>query len=68
MFVRLQNHIINVEEIQIAKMEEIRKGKFNITITFKNSTNNVYFYNLGLEEAEATFYLINEACLNYKKN
>lgn len=67
MFVRVQNHIINITEIRNVTMEEVRKGKFNIDICFKDG-HNIWFSGRDTEEAESIFHILNEACLNYKNN
>lgn len=68
MFVRVQNHIINITEIRNVTMKEIRKGKFDINICFKDGHDEIWFFGRETEEAEAIFSVLNDACLSYKNN
>ena len=67
MFIRIENQIINIEEIRnIAMLKDTRENSW-IQIRFKNTTESTSFSSRPNKEAQKIIDTLAEACLSYSK-
>lgn len=65
MFIHIENHIINIQEIRNIIKENLGRGKYCIRIFLKNaeSYEHLSLQNKTAEEAEAIMAQLAKACL-----
>lgn len=67
MFIRIENQIINIEEIRnIAMLKDTGENSW-IQIHFKNTTESTSFSSRPNKEAQKIIDTLAEACLSYSK-
>lgn len=62
MFIRIEDTIINITDIQCVKLEKAGYGKGTVDIYFKNG-HNIYFGDRKLNECSEILDKLTEACL-----
>ena len=66
MFIRIENNLININEIRNAYIYNFGGGEGTVHIIFKNDSKPVVFSTRTLAECETILDILTEACL--KKN
>ena len=65
MFILIENHIININEIRNIELCDIGYGKANICVHFRNTEDTVVFSHRSKADAAEIFKILTEACATY---
>lgn len=63
MFIKIENHIININEIRNVTLESIGYGKGTVTIIWKGCQNDVRFGSRPFSECQTIFDTLTDACV-----
>ena len=63
MFIRIEEHLININEIRNAYINNLGYGKGCVRIIFRSEYDPIVFTNRKLEECEIILNALTEACV-----
>ena len=66
MFIRIENHIINIAEIRNVSVENLGYGKGTLKIVFRTGGDNISFASRKMDELDVIMDTLTDACKLYR--
>lgn len=66
MFIRIENNIININEIRNVEIINLGYGKGTLRIIFRSGGDHVSFSNYKMDELNGIMDTLTDACMNMK--